>query len=321
MPEPFSVLVMAAGHGTRMHSELPKVLHPVCGKPMVEWVIDAAREAGAERVVCVVRPEEGVAERLPEGVLTAEQGDGEGTGAAVLAGREAAGDTGTVVVLSGDHPLLSAELLDRLVSEHTSDGAVATVLTTEELDPGGYGRVVRAADGTIERIVETKDPSGVAESELAIREINIGTYAFSSADLWDALERVAPEGGERYLTGVFPLLRADGKRVTCHRTTDTRSAVGVNDRADLMDVERLAHGAILAEHARAGSHVPRPGLHARGGGRRDRRGHDPVARGHAPGRHARGCRLRAGAQHDRDRLDPGRPRDRPARLHARRAGR
>ena len=252
MPEPFSVLVMAAGRGTRMRSELPKVLHPVCGKPMVEWVIDAARQAGAERVVCVVRPDEGVAERLPEGVLTADQGDGEGTGAAVLAGRQAAGDAGTVVVLSGDHPLVSADLLERLVSEHHTDGAVATVLTTEELDPGGYGRVVRAEDGSIERIVETKDPAGVAESDLAIREINIGTYAFSGADLWDALERVAPDRGERYLTGVFPLMRADGKRVSCHRTTDTRSAVGVNDRADLMDVERLAHRAILAEHARAG---------------------------------------------------------------------
>ena len=116
MAEPFTVLIMAAGQGTRMRSELPKVLHRVCGKPMLEWVVDAGREAGADRIVCVVRPGDGVADGLPEGVELAEQTEGEGTGSAVLAARsvlESAG--GPVVVLSGDHPLVSAEHLTGLL--------------------------------------------------------------------------------------------------------------------------------------------------------------------------------------------------------------
>src|SRR5215216_356518 len=121
MTDPFTVLIMAAGQGTRMRSDLPKVLHRICGKPMVEWVIDAARDAGASRVVCVVRPGDGVAEGLPDGVEVAEQHDGEGTGAAVLAARDSvlagtgpAATGGTVVVLSGDHPLITAHQLEGL---------------------------------------------------------------------------------------------------------------------------------------------------------------------------------------------------------------
>jgi len=120
MPEPFTVLVMAAGRGTRMRSSLPKVLHPVCGRPMVEWVIDAAREAGAGEVVCITRPGDGVAEGLPEGVTLAEQRAGEGTGAAILAARHSAAAEGTVVILSGDHPLISAELIAQLVATHAA---------------------------------------------------------------------------------------------------------------------------------------------------------------------------------------------------------
>src|SRR3712207_5500831 len=110
MPDAFTALIMAAGRGTRMLSEIPKVLHPVCGKPMVEWVIDSARAAGAGRVVCVVRPGDGVAGGLPDGVEVAEQREGEGTGAAVLAARNVI-DDGPVVVLSGDQPLVTAEQL------------------------------------------------------------------------------------------------------------------------------------------------------------------------------------------------------------------
>ena len=182
---------MAAGKGTRMRSSLPKVLHPVCGKPMVEWVIDAARAAGAGEVVCITRPGDGVAEGLPEGVTVAEQTRGRGhrrRGAGGPGGRRA---TGTVVVLSGDHPLMSAELIGELVATHVREqGAAATLLTTEKLDPAGYGRIVRAADGAVERIVETKDTEGVSAEELAIREINIGTYAFDAPELWRALDEV-----------------------------------------------------------------------------------------------------------------------------------
>ena len=252
MAEQLTVLVMAAGKGTRMRSALPKVLHPICGRPMVQWVIDAARAAGAGEVVCVTRPGDGVAEGLPEDVKVAEQAEGEGTGAAVLAAREAIAAGSQVLVLSGDHPLLSAELLRELVATHTAAGAAATLLTTEGLDPTGYGRIVRGADDSVERIVETKDPSGVPAGELAIREINLGTYVFDSAALYAALDTVGLEGGEIYLTGVFALLREQGRTVAAHITGDLASAVGINSRVDLMDAERLAQRRILERHALAG---------------------------------------------------------------------
>src|SRR4051794_13216319 len=128
-----TVLIMAAGHGTRMRSSLPKVLHPLCGRPMILWVIDAARRAGAERIVCVTRPGEGVAEQLPEGVEAAEQTTGEGTGSAVLAARDGIAPEATVVVLSGDHPLISPELIGSLLNRHERENAAATILTTDQL--------------------------------------------------------------------------------------------------------------------------------------------------------------------------------------------
>jgi bifunctional UDP-N-acetylglucosamine pyrophosphorylase/glucosamine-1-phosphate N-acetyltransferase len=260
MPEPFTALVMAAGRGTRMRSSLPKVLHPVCGRPMVEWVIGAARDAGARDIVCVTRPGDGVAEGLPAGATVAEQTEGEGTGAAVLAARGAVLDagekadrpTGTVVVLSGDHPLVATELIAELLETHRREKAGATLLTTEQLDPTGYGRIARSGEGTFERIVETKHPEDVSSELLAIREINIGAYAFEAADLFDALERVGEQRGERFLTGVFPLLAQSGRPVVTHRTDDVRSAYGVNSRADLMQADRLAQRQILDEHAVAG---------------------------------------------------------------------
>ncbi len=252
MSEPFTVLVMAAGRGTRMRSALPKVLHPVCGKPMVEWVTDAATDAGAAKVVCVTRPGDGVAQGLPDTVTVAEQAEGEGTGAAVLAAREAGGAVGTLVILSGDHPLVSSELISALVTTHGREGAAATILTTEQLDPSGYGRIVRAQDGSVERIVETKHVEGVDPEVLAIREINIGTYAFHAPDLFAALEEVGEERGERYLTGVFPHLRAAGRRVVAHGTSDASSAMGVNSRLDLMEVDARAQERLLADHALKG---------------------------------------------------------------------
>jgi len=251
MPDAFTVLIMAAGKGTRMRSETPKVLHRVCGKPMVEWVIDTAREAGAGRVVCVVRPGDGVAEGLPEQVEVAEQREGEGTGAAVLAAREVV-DEGPVVVLSGDQPLITSAELGALVEDHVAQGAGATLLTTDGLNPAGYGRIVRDGEGKFERIVETKYTEGVPPEQLAIREVNLGTYVFEAPSLFEALDEVATESGERYLTGVFPLFQADGRRVTTHLTNDATIALGVNDRADLMTAEELAQRRIIESHARAG---------------------------------------------------------------------
>jgi bifunctional UDP-N-acetylglucosamine pyrophosphorylase / glucosamine-1-phosphate N-acetyltransferase len=247
-----SALIMAAGQGTRMRSRLPKVLHPVCGRPMLDWVVTAARAGGADRVICVTRPGEGVAEAVPSGVELVEQHEGEGTGAAVLAGRAQLEQTDVVVVLSGDHPLVSPALIAELVATHQREAAAATLLTTDQLDPSGYGRVVRGADGSVDRIVETKVTAGVAASDLAIREINIGLYAFDAALLLEALDSVGETGGERYLTNVFEVLRQRGLKVAAHRTDDALSAMGVNTRADLLAVTRAAQQRIIAEHARAG---------------------------------------------------------------------
>ena len=251
-----AALIMAAGHGTRMRSRTPKVLHPVCGRPMLEWVVLAARGAGADRVVAVVRPDGGVAERLPDGVEVAEQRDGEGTGSAVDAARDLLQGEETVLLLSGDHPLITADLLTDLLEAHRREGAQATLLTTEELDPESYGRILRDADGRFERIVETKDPSNVAPEHLAIQEINLGTYVFNGPALFDALAKIEPtDDGERYLTAVFPLLDS----VAAFATDDVSSAAGVNDRADLMAIEEVAQARIIDEHARAGVTFRAPG--------------------------------------------------------------
>src|SRR4051812_48757146 len=143
VPSRPTVLVMAAGHGTRMRSQTPKVLHPVCGRPMLLWTIAAAQDAGAAKVVVVVRPGEGVEEALPETVTPAPQTTGEGTGAAVLAAREHIDQGATLVILSGDHPLVSGSTVEQLVSTHEQAKAAATLLTTDLLDPTAYGRIVR----------------------------------------------------------------------------------------------------------------------------------------------------------------------------------
>lgn len=254
MAPQLTALIMAAGHGTRMRSSLPKVLHPVCGAPMVDWVIDAARGAGADRVVCITRPGEGVAERLSPGTAEAvEQTSGEGTGAAVLAAGEVLEQSGRVVVLSGDVPLTTAATIEDLLEAHDREQAAATLLTTEELDPTSYGRIVRGENGLVERIVETKSAEGVPDGVLAIREINIGTYVFDGPALAAALQEAGvEENGERYITSVFPILLAKGLKVAAHRTTDTLTAMGVNTRADLMEVTRHAQRRILAEHAEQG---------------------------------------------------------------------
>ena len=252
MDRDLTVLIMAAGHGTRMRSELPKVLHPVCGRPMVLWVAEAARGAGAGRVVCVTRPGGGVAERLDGRVEIAEQLHGEGTGSAVLAAREAIEAADAVVVLSGDHPLVARETIAGMVETHRQHGAAATVLTTDRIDPAGYGRIVRAEDGSVDRIVETKYAEEVDPSILEIDEVNLGSYVFAADDLLEALVKVPEARGERYLTAVVPILIEAGRRVVPHVTDDVLSARGVNTRVDLMHVEEIARTRLLEQHALAG---------------------------------------------------------------------
>lgn len=225
---------------------------------MLHWAIATAQDAGAGKVVVVLRPDEGVEEALPGGVVAAPQTTGEGTGAAVLAAREHVERGETVVILSGDHPLTSADTVRSLVEQHESQNAAATLLTTDLLDPGAYGRIVRDDAGNVERIVETKYPGQVDPAHLAIREINLGAYAFDSGALFEALDNVSEEQGEIYLTAVFEIFRSDGRTVAAHRTEDVLAAQGVNNRRDLIEVERIARRRIIEQHALGGVAFPNP---------------------------------------------------------------
>jgi bifunctional UDP-N-acetylglucosamine pyrophosphorylase / glucosamine-1-phosphate N-acetyltransferase len=225
---------------------------------MLHWAIASAKEAGAGKVIVVVRPGEGVEDALPDGVVGVPQTNGEGTGAAVLAAREQVEPGQTVVILSGDHPLVSAETVRELVNTHEQQQAAATLLSTDLLDPAAYGRILRDADGNVERIVETKYPDQVDAAHLAIREINLGTYAFDGDAMFQALERVSEQHGELYLTGVFELFRNENRTIAAYRTVDVHAAQGVNTRKDLMDVERIARQRILDQHALNGVSFPNP---------------------------------------------------------------
>ncbi len=259
VPAP-TVLILAAGEGTRMVSSIPKVLHPLCGRPIIGWAIAAARAAGAGRIVVVDGPKRALADALPDGVEVAIQEEPNGTGDAVrsAAGQIGAGDT--VLVLYGDVPLITAEAISALAQAHERSGAAATMATMELEDPSGYGRVVRASDGSVERVVETKTPGDATPEEEAIREVNTGIYAFAGGDLLEALESLTADNaqGELYLPDVLPLLRAAGKEIGAHVVTDSTLTLGVNSRVDLAAVRRLAQARIHRAHALAGVTIVDP---------------------------------------------------------------
>ncbi|TYB46482.1 bifunctional UDP-N-acetylglucosamine diphosphorylase/glucosamine-1-phosphate N-acetyltransferase GlmU [Actinomadura chibensis] len=259
---PAAVIVLAAGEGTRMKSRTSKVLHELCGRSMLGHVLAAARELEPERLVVVVghRREE-VAAHLAEAgpdAETAVQEPRNGTGHAVRMALEQTGALdGTVVVTNGDVPLLRGETLRALVRTHEDEGNAATVLTTEMPDATGYGRMVRAADGAVEAIVEHKDAT---PEQLAIKEINVGMYAFDGALLADALKRVTTDNakGEEYLTDVVAIVRADGHRAGAHLAADWVETQGVNDKVQLAQARRQLNDRILEAHMRAGVTVVDP---------------------------------------------------------------
>jgi bifunctional UDP-N-acetylglucosamine pyrophosphorylase/glucosamine-1-phosphate N-acetyltransferase len=251
---------MAAGEGTRMRSSLPKVLHPVCGRPMVAWPVLAAREAGAGRIAVITSPGIDLSPALPDGVETVVQPQADGTGGAVRAALDLVRDADTVVVLSGDHPLVSANVVTELLDAHRAAGAGATVTTTELDQPGSYGRIVRDAEGRVERIVEAKHAGDATPDELAIREINTGTYAFAAGPLAEALGRIDNDNaaGEYYVGDVLPLMRAAGLTIAAHRSADVNVSLGVNTRVELAEANAEARRRILAGHMLAGVTVVDP---------------------------------------------------------------
>ncbi|HVY97653.1 MAG TPA: bifunctional UDP-N-acetylglucosamine diphosphorylase/glucosamine-1-phosphate N-acetyltransferase GlmU [Solirubrobacterales bacterium] len=254
------VLVMAAGEGTRMRSSLPKMLHPVCGQPMVAWPILAAREAGAGRVAVIVSPGRDLSPALPEGTDTVEQPQADGTGGAIRAALPLIEEAESVLILSGDVPLIGTDTIASLLAAHEASPAAATMLTIELDDPAAYGRVVRGPDGDVERVVEAKAAGDADALELAIREINAGTYVFDAAPLAAALAGLSNDNaqGEYYLPDVFPALREAGHTVAAHRADDLAVTMGVNNRADLAAVEAEARRRILTAHMLAGVTVVDP---------------------------------------------------------------
>jgi len=248
------VVILAAGQGTRMRSSTPKVLHDLCGRPLVAWPVVAARDAGAARVVVVGGPDRALEGHLPEGVVLAVQEQARGTGDAVLAAAEHIDPAAPVIVLSGDVPLITAEAISELAEAHVAAGAAATMATMVLDDPVGYGRVVRAVDGTVERVVETKAPGDATEHELAIREVNAGVYVFSGAALLEALALVRPDNaqGEYYLPDALVVLRERGDVVAAHEIGDPTLMLGINDQADLAAVRRMAQERIHLAHLRSG---------------------------------------------------------------------
>ena len=254
------VIVLAAGEGTRMRSATPKVLHAIAGRSLIGHVLEAASAVDPSHVVVVIgHARDQVLAHLEEvapWVDTVVQEEQRGTGHAVrialaaLASAQALASA-PVVVLSGDTPLLTGATVRELVDAHLSTGAAATLLTAVLGDPAGYGRVVRAADGSVESIVEHRDAS---DEVLAVSEINAGMYAFDPARLAPALERLttANDQGEEYLTDVVGLMRADGYPVAGLVVEDSHEILGVNDRVQLSEAAALMRDRINERWMREG---------------------------------------------------------------------
>jgi bifunctional UDP-N-acetylglucosamine pyrophosphorylase/glucosamine-1-phosphate N-acetyltransferase len=258
MTEPsIAAVVMAGGLGTRMKSAVPKHFHPILGRRMVDWVIEAGRAAGADPIVVVASP--ATRDRYDEGVEVAVQDPPLGTGDAVRVAREALeGRAADVLVLSGDTPILTPELLRDLVETHRREGASATILSAIPDDPRLYGRVIRGEGGGVLRVAEGRDAT---PEELAIREVNTSIYVFRSDDLWPALEQLEPKNvqGELYLTDAVEILASAGKRVAAHAAPDARETDGVNTRVELAAAAAVLRDRINERHMLNGVTIVDPG--------------------------------------------------------------
>ena len=255
MADELAAVVMAAGIGTRMKSATPKHLHPILGRRMVDWVVDAARDAGVERIVVVAAPQ---TSDLLEGVEIAVQEQPLGTGDAVRCARGALeGFRGDVLVLNGDVPALRPETIRALVDTHRAARAAATVLSFEPADAGAYGRIVRDGEGRLARIVEAGDAS---PEELALSEVNSGIYVFKAEQLWPALERLDAHNaqGELYVTDTLGLLVSGGEPCAVQLADDPLEAEGVNTRAELALAAASLRDRINEAHMLAGVTIVDP---------------------------------------------------------------
>ncbi len=243
-----------------MRSKTPKLLHPICGRPMIGWPVAAAGDAGAAKVVVVESPRRELEPVLNGRVEFAIQEQPRGTADAVRAAAPQLAGAATVLVINGDTPLVSASLLRQLAAAHARSGSAATIATAVLDDPSGYGRVVRGPDGTVERVVETKAAGDATELELRIREVNTGMFAFDGPELLSALEQVSSDNaqGELYLPDVLPILRSHERTVDAFEIGDPDAMIGINDRVALAEARARAQQLIHERHMLAGVTIVNP---------------------------------------------------------------
>jgi len=249
----FKAIILAAGRGTRMSSEIPKVLHKVCGKPVLEYVLDIAKNLRSLTTYVVIgHGAQKVKDVLGQGVSFVQQEQLLGTADAVKrCAPYLKNYRGDVLVLCGDTPLLSKGIVAATIRKHRLSKASATVLTATIDNPHGYGRIVRSASGDITAIREQKDAS---DTEDKIKEINVGVYCFRSKDLFESLKKVKLNSGKKefYLTDVVELLLAQGKKVSTFTTQDETVAFGINTREDLAQAQAIIRRRILSKHMLSG---------------------------------------------------------------------
>ena len=237
--KPLAAIILAAGKGTRMDSELPKVLHEVAGKPMVQWVVDAVREAGAQRVILVVGQGATLVEQQIRGCEYVLQKPQLGTGHAVLVCKEALADfDGNIIVLGGDGPLLRASTIHDMVSLQEESGASATLATSIIPDPTGYGRIVRDEQNKFSEIIEHKNAT---KEQLSIHEVYPSYAVFNSDILWVMLENLKPNRltNEYYLTEIPRMLKNKGNNVEVVNAVAPEDILSINTAEQLAEVETV----------------------------------------------------------------------------------
>ncbi|MCE9594646.1 MAG: NTP transferase domain-containing protein [Planctomycetes bacterium] len=264
MPRPDTVVILAAGQGTRMKTGAPKVLAPLVGRSLLAWVVDQALGLEPKRVIVVVGHGADEVQQAAAGFEGADrirfvrQEPQNGTGHALQCCLPELGpDPGVVVVLYGDMPLLTRASLERLVEAQAATGGGAAMLTAKPADPRGFGRVVRRADGAVLRIVEQKDAT---PDELAVREVNLGVYAFAGRELVRHLPLLSNDNAQKeyYLTDVVARLVADSKRVEALVLDDDREAIGVNTLVHLAEARAVLQRRVLEEHMLRGVWIEDP---------------------------------------------------------------
>lgn len=244
-----AIVLLTAGQGTRMKSAHPKVLHNLCGKPMISYIAEAAAAVKPKVFVTVVSPaaSASVAGELPAKAKIVVQEEALGTGHAAQTAEPALkGFSGTVLVLCGDTPLITGETLKELVKAHKSRQAAATVLTAKVDDPHGYGRIIRG-NGGVKRIVEERD---VSSTEAVIREVNTGTYCFDAEKLFSVLHMLEPDNSQKelYLTDVIEIFFNQNEKVVAFQVEDSMETLGINSRAQLADAEMIMQARLNREH-------------------------------------------------------------------------